>query len=312
MSDDHTRRPGYVLGVGIATLDIVTEVASYPPEDSEVRALARQEHRGGNATNSLVVLSQLGRACAWAGVLADDPASALIVRDLERQAVDIRLAVRQPGRCTPTSYIALSRATGSRTIIHYRDLPELGAVDLATGLTTQWARLGRACRWVHFEGRGAEETAAMLCLVRDRLPGVPVSLELEKVRPGSERLLQGPDLILFSRSYAEALGATDPLGFLTEQGSRSTARHCVLAWGEEGAYGWTRGGESVHLPARPPVRIVDTLGAGDVLNAAVIDGLLRGLALPAVLARANALAGHKCGRMGLAGLVESARAAGFR
>jgi ketohexokinase len=49
--------------VGIATLDIINVVDTYPAENSEVRALSQQKVRGGNATNSLVVLSQLGYQC---------------------------------------------------------------------------------------------------------------------------------------------------------------------------------------------------------------------------------------------------------
>jgi len=303
---------GWSLGVGIATLDVVNEVAAYPPEDAEVRALAQRTARGGNVTNSLVALSQLGHTCAWAGTLGDDSASGLILADLERYAIDTRLAFRHPGRSTPTSYIALSRANGTRTIVHHRDLPELSAAELGAGLAAHWDWLGAGCRWVHFEGRNTEETVAMLRLVRERLPGVPISLELEKLRPGCEQLLQGPDLILFSRSFAQATGASDPVTFLTDWAPRSTARHCTLAWGAQGAYGWTRGVGWAQVPARPPERLVDTLGAGDVFNAAVIDGLLRRLALPAVLDRANRLAGHKCGRQGLDGLGDSAKAAGFR
>jgi ketohexokinase len=312
MSDAGARAAGYVLGVGIATLDIVNEVATYPQEDAEVRALAQRQVRGGNVTNSLVVLSQLGHPCTWAGTLGDDPPSALVLADLDRHAIDTRLVVRHPGRCTPTSYIALSRATGTRTIVHHRDLPELAPSDLAAGLTAQWDWLGVGCAWVHFEGRNPVALGPMLRLVRDCLPGVPVSVELEKVRPGGEQLPDGLDLILFSRAYASAMGAADPVAFLADQARRSGARHCALAWGEQGAYGWTQGAGCAHVPAWPPARLVDTLAAGDVFNAAVIDGLLRGCALPAALGRANHLAGYKCGRQGLLGLVEDAVAAGFR
>ena len=294
-----------VLGVGIATLDIVNEVAAYPPEDAEVRALAQRQVRGGNVTNTLAVLRQLGCPCAWAGTLGDDPASRQILADLEAQQIDTRWVIRHPGACTPVSYITLSRATGSRTIVHHRDLPELTAVGFAeTCEALGWGPWS----WVHFEGRAPAETRAMLRLVRARLPGVPISLEMEKPRPGAEVLLEAPDLLLFSRAYVQAQGIPDPEVFLRHLAKDTRASHCVLAWGAGGSYGWTRGADVVHAPAEPPDRLVDTLGAGDVFNAAVIDGLLDGLALPEVLVAANRLAGRKCGRVGLSGLVAGAPA----
>lgn len=47
------------------------------------------------------------------------------------------------------------------------------------------------------------------------------------------------------------------------------------------------------LPA-PPVRVVDTVGAGDAFNATLCVGLLRGLPLTRVQAHATAVAGHVC------------------
>jgi ketohexokinase len=196
--------------------------------------------------------------------------------------------------------------------VHHRDLAELTVDDLARGLDAHADRLGRGCVWVHFEGRNPGETLAMMHLIRGRLPGVPISLEMEKLRPGGDQLLAWPDLLLFSRAYALALGSSDPEKFLAEKAERSRARHCVLAWGALGSYGWTRGGTILRAMPQAPRRLVDTLGAGDVFNAAVIDGLLRGQALPETLARANRLAGIKCGLQGLSELVVAATAAGFR
>ncbi|MEW8046344.1 MAG: PfkB family carbohydrate kinase, partial [Candidatus Thiodiazotropha sp.] len=113
-----------VLAVGGATLDIINRVAAFPDEDDELRAAAQRQCRGGNATNTLVVLTQLGHHCSWAGTLGDDAASRFIMRDLQQCGVDTEWATIQPGGVTPTSHIIASQATGSRTIIHYRDLPE--------------------------------------------------------------------------------------------------------------------------------------------------------------------------------------------
>jgi ketohexokinase len=299
---------GRVLGVGIATVDIVNLVAEYPAEDAEVRALAQRVLRGGNVTNTLAVLAQLGRDCEWVGTLADDAGGGMIRADLDRRGVRRGHAVSVVGACTPTSYITLSEATGSRTIVHHRALRELTAADFDA------VPLGD-CVWVHFEGRTPAETAAMIARVRRERPELPISVEIEKPRDGIERLFTGPDVLIFSRAYAESVApertVVDPCRRLSELAAASTAGLCLLPWGREGAYALAAGGEPMHAPAHPPSRLVDTLGAGDCFNATVIDGLLQGLSVPAMLARANRIAGHKCGQQGLDGLIASAGAAGL-
>ncbi|MEJ2611053.1 MAG: hypothetical protein P8179_13455 [Candidatus Thiodiazotropha sp.] len=61
-----------VLAIGVATLDIINRVAMYPEEDQELRASEQAIRRGGNACNTLTVLSRLGHKSYWAGMLADD------------------------------------------------------------------------------------------------------------------------------------------------------------------------------------------------------------------------------------------------
>jgi ketohexokinase len=304
MTDQHARLPRRVLGVGIAALDIVNQVDRYPAEDDEVRALAQRRCRGGNAANTLSVLSELGHSCAWAGTLADDAASGEVLDDLRHRGIDASHGVRHHGGCTPTSYITLSRATGSRTIVHYRDLPELTAAD--------FARLPlNGYDWVHFEGRAPAETARMLRDCAARRPDLPISLEVEKPREGIEAMFVGPRVLIFSRAHVLARGYGDPRRFLADLRPRTSAGLLVLPWGSEGAYAQARDAEVCFTPAHKPECVVDTLGAGDVFNAGLIDGLLSGLHLPAMLARATRLAGHKCGRPGLDGVAASALAAGL-
>ena len=95
------------------------------------------------------------------------------------------------------------------------------------------------CAWVHFEGRNPVALGPMLRLVRDCLPGVPVSVEWRRSGRG-EQLPDGLDLILFSRAYASAMGASDPVAFLADQARRS-GRAIAPRLGEQGAYGWTQG-----------------------------------------------------------------------
>ncbi|WP_295541700.1 PfkB family carbohydrate kinase [uncultured Thiohalocapsa sp.] len=318
-------RGGGVLGVGIATLDIINRVAAYPAEDAEVRALSQRRARGGNCANTLDVLAQLGHPCAWVGVLAADRGADFIVDDLTRRGIAHHHARRLAGGATPTSYIALSRASGSRTIVHHRDLPELDAADFARVPLADWD-------WAHFEGRNPVETAQMLRRVRRERPDLPISVEIEKPRDGIERLFGEVDVLIVARAYAQAVAAdtaagpaVDPARFLRRMTMATGARLCLLPWGSAGAYALAAGAAApVFAPAQAPAALRDSLAAGDVFNAAIIDALLargggrKGLdtavddaALAALLARANRLAGCKCGRDGLDGLVAAARAAGW-
>jgi len=282
----------HILLVGTATLDIVYSLDRYPSEDEEVRARGLRVCRGGNAANSAVVLSQLGHRCSFAGVLADTAETAVIEQDFVRHGVDFSSCARLPGR-PPTSSIYLTGA--GRTIVHYRDLPEL------TG--KQFARIDLApLDWIHFEGRNATELLKMLERVRTERPELPISLELEKPREGIEAVYEMASLLICSRGYARHCGYDNPADFLAWLRRRVPQADLVVAWGEAGAYGLERQGEASHSPAFPPRHIIDTLGAGDAFNAGLIGSLARGLGLPEALRTACALAGKKCGMVGLESL----------
>lgn len=281
-----------ILGIGIATIDIIAEVDHYPREDEELRALTRQHCRGGNAANTLTVLSQLGHHGQWCGVVTGDADGEFVLADLARHGIGSDHCQRLTGGAMPTSYILRNRASGSRTIIHYRDLPELAypafaAIDLA------------GYDWLHFEGRNIADTRQMLQRAAELHPRLPRSVEIEKPRPDIETLLPLANLLLFSRHYAQACGVTDGAALLAGLHPRLPGIDLVCAWGEHGAYAVDRDGRASYQPACPPPRIVDTLGAGDTFNAAIIDARLRGLPLDQALAHGCRLAGQKCGHPGL-------------
>jgi ketohexokinase len=284
-----------ILGVGIAALDIINEVQGYPGEDQEVRAWGQRVTAGGNAANTLTVLSLLGQHCELAATLADDPAAALLRADLAARGVGTGACRVVVGGCTPTSCVVLNRLSATRTIVHHRDLPEFGFDD--------FARIELAgYDWLHLEGRNVTETRRMLDHVARARRELPVSLEIEKPRPGIEALYLGPGLLLFSRHYARACGFHDPLEFLRHVARIAPRAALVCAWGAQGAWARAPDGAESHAGAVVPPRLVDTLGAGDTFNAGVIAARLAGAGLDDALTRACALAGSKCGMMGFDGL----------
>ena len=257
-----------ILGVGIATLDIINQVAGFPTEDSEVRATDQTVRTGGNVSNTLSVLTQFDHRCHFAGVLSEDADGKRIQASLNRQGIDLAHATILGHGHAPTSYITLNAQNGSRTIVHYRDLPEY---DLGAFMNIPVSEFD----WLHFEARHCEDTAAMMAVARHQLVDQPISLEVEKERDYLDQLFPFPDIIFFSRAFARGRGHEDPEAFLTEARNWAPQAVLVLAWGEGGAYLQT-GDQRHHAPARPVAEVVDTVGAGDTLIAGFIHARASG------------------------------------
>ncbi len=294
-----------ILLVGNAVLDIILRVAHHPAEDEEMRALSRRSDLGGNAANSARVLAALSHRVALLATLAADGEAEELRRLLDAAGVDTRHLVRvsPPGGRTPLSTILLHAASGARTIVHHRDLEEPRFEEFRALPLAEFD-------WIHFEGRNVAEARRMLAYLDETGHPARVSLEVEKDRPEIETLLPHADLLLFSRAYAEARGYPDAAALLADMRRHAPAALLACAWGAAGAWGLDASGRATHCPAQVPPTVVDTLGAGDVFNAGMIDALLAGAWLEAALARATRLAGRKVGQTGFDGLgLPSARLA---
>jgi len=273
-----------ILLAGTATLDLVFGLNHHPGTDEEMRAQSLRTCRGGNAANTAVVLGGLGHQAEFLGVLADAPETAVIERDFAAHGVTFANCPRLPGR-PPTSSVYLT--AGNRSIVHYRDLPEL---DAGTLLSLDLA----AYDWLHLEGRNVEVLAEALPCLRNRFPSLPVSLELEKPRKGIEALYTQADLLLCSCGFALHHGHEAAESFLQWMSGNAPHAMITAAWGAAGAYGRSADGRIVHAPAMRLERVVDALGAGDTFNAGIIDALLGKLSLQEALVYGCSLAGRKC------------------
>ena len=284
-----------ILGIGNATVDIVHSLVAYPAENDEVRCDNRVVCRGGNAANTLVVLSQIGHRCSWAGVLTDDADGRFVRDDLTGSGVDAAHCRTLSRGAMPVSTVILNTTSGSRTIVHYRDLPEYRAADFHAIPLQNFD-------WLHFEGRNPGELATMLEWARQHHPAITVSLEIEKPRDGIEALFGRADVLLFSGDYARHRGYDEPAALLRDVSRRQPGADLYCTWGAAGAVSMDRAGAEYGQSALASGPVVDTLGAGDVFNAGVIEGYLGGQDMPGILRQACTLAGRKCTQTGFAGL----------
>ena len=241
-------------------------------------------------------MSQLGHQCHWAGVLADDAAASMILQDLQRHAIDFVHSETVHGATSPVSLIVASQQNASRTITHYRDLPEY---SLARFQQIELSRYD----WLHVEGRDVTEVRGMLQHARSQAPRLRISLELEKPREDIESLITFADVVMCSGVYARHHGDSSSEACVHRLHTRYPKVEFTCTWGSAGASAIQPDGSVQHAGAVCLEQVIDSRAAGDVFNAAYIDACLNELSLQQRLQAAVVLAGRKCGQLGIDNLV---------
>ncbi|XP_076581897.1 ketohexokinase-like isoform X6 [Chaetodon auriga] len=157
-------------------------------------------------------------------------------------------------------------------------------------------------KWIHWEGRNAEEQVKMIqqvAMYNSTLPPqqrITVSVEIEKTREPLYQLFPHGDVVFVSKDVARHFGFLTAEAALKGLYSRvKKGAVLICAWAEKGADALGPDGLIVHSDAFPPETLVDTLGAGDTFNAAVIYTLSNGGSLENALTFGCRVAGRKCG-----------------
>ena len=293
------------LCVGLACLDVINVCPRYPDEDEDLRAVSQEYRRGGNAANTACVLTQLPGV--GASLLGTMPSSGwetdIIEKDLHDHSVDLQHCVRHDNCRLPTSFVVLSQATGSCTIVHYRKLDELRLEEFISCPLDNFS-------WIHFEGRNLDNIKMLRHVDDYRLANpsrcVRTSVEVEKRRPQLYPLMRLADVVFVSKEVAQSLGHHTAKDAVLNLKSRCRPdASLICAWGADGADAFSAATGHLHCSAFPPPVLVDTLAAGDTFIAGVLFALSKGESLSRALQLGCWLAGCKCGQMGTTGLLKN-------
>ncbi|MFF3558831.1 carbohydrate kinase [Streptomyces sp. NPDC002574] len=227
---------------------------------------------GGSPANVAVGLRRLGRSTTLVTTWGEDPPGELVRDHLAATGIDVVRAASPAGRTTLA--MAYVDREGSAS---YDFLASWDPQDLAVPPDTAVLHTGSLATVLEpGAGRVLE-----LCRDLHALPGRTVAADLN-VRPAVQ-----PDRLAYRQACLRLAGVTDvvkasdaDLAWLFPRLDPAEAARVLLAEGPRlavvtlgaaGALAVTR--DAVVRVAAPRVNVVDTIGAGDAFQAALLDGL---------------------------------------
>src|SRR3954453_21672261 len=120
-SADHRK---HVLCTGIAVLDLVFRVGSFPRPDVKTQASEFRTVPGGNAANAAVAIAHLGARASFAGPFGGPPGvdsvGDTMLALVARENIECVQCPRLDGVTTPISAISID-LQGERAIVNFRD-----------------------------------------------------------------------------------------------------------------------------------------------------------------------------------------------
>ena len=275
-----------VVGFGAMNLDLVYQVERMVA-DGEAMVEGQAAFPGGSAANTIYGLARLGVQAGFVGVVGDDDAGRMLLRDFEGVGVDTSRVVVKRGVASG-SVLCLTDRLGQRALYVMPGANSLlHREDLALDYFNQ-------ARMVHLSPFVAtEQFDLQKQVVANLSPSVRVSFA-----PGALYAARGLEALAPILARTEVLFLNrEELGQLTGDDLAGGARRClergcrvaVVTMGGEGiACHIAEKGSEYTIEARQGIGepMADTIGAGDAFAAGFIYGLLQDKPL------------EECGRLG--------------
>jgi sugar/nucleoside kinase (ribokinase family) len=266
--------------VGLNACDHLCLIPKFPDRGAKLQVSKLVTCGGGQAATASCCLARLGHRVAYAGVCGDDGPGRQARPWLEEFRVNPAGLITKPGSTSQQAFILVEEKGGERTIIWHRDEScRLEPEDLDPDLIA-------SSRVLHLDGHFLEANLEAARIARKH--GVLVSLDGEKVYPGTEKLVGMCQVVVGCSDFAQRLTGTSDPGKALRQMAALGPLWAGRTKGPQGAEMIVEGNLFEHPGFA--VTAVDTTGAGDVFHAGMVHALLLGQTPSQALATAAAVA----------------------
>ncbi|HPV07985.1 MAG TPA: carbohydrate kinase family protein [Aggregatilineales bacterium] len=256
-----------VLSYGTIGLDYILRVPYWPTPDRGVHVREEEEHLGGKATNTAVLLAGWGRKVAISGyVIGDDPVGTRLLELLgECENLSTRYLEQRPGLSSMYCRILVNPA-GERAII--------GVKADETPQTEPTREMIEDARLLALDLYGGAERVRAARLAADA--GRPVVIG--DLRRADHPVLPYTTVAIASAAEIRAEYPGWSMDAFAGAVRAAGAPHVIVTDGSGDVLVFAD--DALPVAITPPqVEVVDATGAGDAFRAGVVLGLLEGAPL---------------------------------
>jgi sulfofructose kinase len=296
-----------VVGVGLNATDTLILLPRFPSYGGKVPFQCEVLSPGGQVATAMVTCAKLGLQAKYIGTLGDDERGALQHESLRSSGVNIEDVEIRSNCPNQSAYILVDQTTGERTVLWHRD--DCLAID-AAALTPEKI----ACaKLLHIDGHDTAAVARAAEIARANR--IPVSVDVDTIYPGFDRVLPNVDYLVASSEFPSRwTGEPDPLRALATIQDEYGMHVAAMTLGADGALARVDG-RFLYSPGFI-VDCIDTTGAGDVFHGAFCYSVIENMPVRDALEFSNAMAALNCTALGarghIAGLAEAHSLLGSR
>jgi len=291
-----------VVGVGLNATDTLLLVPHFPEYAGKAPFASETMSPGGQVASAVVTCQRLGLRTKYIGTVGDDHRGTVQMRSLLDEGINVDHVQMRLGCPNQSAYIVVDQRTGERTVFWRRD--ESLRIDPEQIEPEQIT----CARLLHIDGHdtAAVEHAARIA----RLAGMPVTVDVDTIYHGFDRVLKHVDYLIASSEFpVQWTNERDPFRALELIQQEYGMKMAAMTLGTYGALAYSDG-RFCYSPAFV-VNCVDTTGAGDVFHGAFCYSILERLSLDEALEFSNAMAALNCTVLGARGGIAS-RAEAYR
>lgn len=286
-----------VVGVGLNATDTLLLLPQFPAYGGKVPFDEEVLSAGGQVASALATCARLGLRAKYIGTVGDDERGRVQMESLRGTGIDLEHVQVRKGCANQSAYILIDRTTGERTVLWRR--PEALRIDPEEIVPEQIT----CARLLHIDGHDTPAVARAAEIARRA--AIPVTVDVDTIYPGFERVLPNVDYLLASAEFpGRWTNERDPFQALERIQKEYGMRCAGMTLGAFGALARMEG-RFFYSPGFE-VNCVDTTGAGDVFHGAFCYAVIERLPMEEALDFSNAMAALNCTALGARGGIRTA------